>query len=149
MKLCKSCGFLKELVEFPVRKDKNNILRPYCKDCAKDIVRARYNGHRKNNPFLHKSTRARSRAQYLKVPFNLDQQYLESIWTGVCPVFGIEIFINERNRVDEQAAELDRFIPEKGYVKGNVTFLSRRANRLKNSATVQEIEQLFKWMVNK
>lgn len=148
MKICQSCDIEKLESDFPIRKDKKGILRPYCNECAKNIAKARYEYHRKNNPFLHKSTRARSRSQYLKVPYDLDKNYLESIWTGICPVFGIEIFINEKNRVDESAAELDRFIPELGYTKGNVTFLSRRANRLKNCASLQELESLVNWMKN-
>lgn len=149
MKLCQSCEFIKDESEFPIRKDKKGILRPYCNECAKDIAKARYDHHRKTNPFLHKVTRARSRSQYLRVPFNLDKEYLESIWTGECPVFNVSIFMNERNRVDEYAAELDRFIPELGYVKGNVTFLSRRANRLKNSASLDELIKLTNWMNNR
>ena len=64
----------------------------------------------------------------------------------VCPVLGVEISITEKDRSDEFAAELDRFEPDKGYVKGNVTFLSRRANRLKNNVTAVELKQLLTWM---
>lgn len=64
----------------------------------------------------------------------------------MCPVFGIEISITEKDRSDEFAAELDRFVPALGYVKGNVMFLSRRANRLKNNVTTKELKQLIKWM---
>ena len=91
-------------------------------------------------------TRARSRAQNLRVPFDLTAEYIESIWTGVCPVFGIAISLTEKDRSDEYAAELDRFIPSLGYVIGNVTFLSRRANRLKNDTTAKELAQLLDWM---
>lgn len=42
----------------------------------------------------------------------------------------------------EEAAELDRFIPNKGYV----TFISRKVNRLKNNASIEELERLIDWM---
>jgi hypothetical protein len=97
---------------------------------------------------LHKCTRARSRAQQLKVPFDLTPEYLESIWTGICPALGVAISFTEIDRLDEFAAELDRFIPGLGYVQGNVTFLSRRANRLKNSASIADLDGILTWMKN-
>ncbi len=33
----------------------------------------------------------------------------------------------------------------KGYIKGNVTVVSRRANILKKDATLKELEQLFNY----
>lgn len=143
--ICKSCNKDQELEYFPVRNDRSGRLRPYCYDCARNISKARYIKHRQTEPFKHKATRARSRAQYLKVPFDLDAEYLENIWTGICPVLQIPISLLEQ-RDNEFAAELDRFIPNKGYVKGNVHFLSRKANRLKNNVTTKELQQLLDWM---
>lgn len=146
MKTCQGCGVEQELSCFPLRKDRPNAIRPYCQECIKDAQRKRYEYHRQTKPFLHKCSRARSRAQYLKVPFNLTPEHLENIWTGVCPVLNVPISFTETDRSDEFAAELDRFVPELGYVIGNVNFISRRVNRLKNSATVSELEKLIEWM---
>ena len=52
------------------------------------------------------------------------------------------------DRSDEYAAELDRFNPDLGYVKGNVHWLSRKANRIKNNTSVEILENLLKWMRN-
>ena len=52
------------------------------------------------------------------------------------------------DRLSEYAAELDRFSPELGYVKGNVHWLSRRANRIKNNTSVEVLESLLEWMKN-
>jgi len=145
--ICKSCRCEKEDREFPVRKDRSGRLRPYCKSCANDIERSRYKSHRENNPFLHRCTRAKSRATGLGIPFNLDPEYLEKIWSGRCPVLLVDINL-VTDRKDEYAAELDRFIPELGYVKGNVHWLSRKANRLKNNVTVEILESLLDWMKN-
>jgi hypothetical protein len=95
--------------------------------------------------FTHKATRARSRSQNLKIPFDLDGEYLESIWTGVCPVSGVKLS-RSTDRSDEDAAELDRLIPSRGYVRGNVTFLSRKISRLKNNALLEELENLILWL---
>jgi hypothetical protein len=37
-------------------------------------------------------------------------------------------------------------IPELGYVQGNVTFMSTRMNRLKNDATLNELQSLCDWL---
>ena len=143
---CQACGQTKPVEQFPVRNDRSGRYRPYCAGCARDAQRARYAAHKKQQPFKLKVTRARSRAQHLRVPFDLTAVYLESLWTGTCPVIGQSIHLAEVDRSDEFAAELDRFIPALGYVKGNVAFLSRRANRLKNNTTTTELKQLLNWM---
>lgn len=143
--ICKGCAKDQNLESFPVRNDRSGRLRPYCYECCRIISKARYINHKHTEPFKHKATRAKSRAQSLKVPFNLTPEYLESIWTGKCPVLDVPISLLEQ-RNNEFAAELDRFIPEKGYVKGNVHFLSRRVNRLKNNVTTVELQKLLDWM---
>jgi hypothetical protein len=143
---CRHCKELKPATAYIARKDRSGRLRPYCMSCMNDVERARYNTHKREQPFKLKTSRARVRSNALGLPFDLDPDYLESIWTGTCPVFGVEIYLWEKDRSDEFAAELDRFIPERGYTKGNVHFLSRRANRLKNNVTSKELQQLLDWM---
>ena len=143
---CRYCLVDKPQDAFPFRNDRSQRYRPYCTLCANDITRARYNVHKKTQPFKLKATRAKSRSQYLNVPYDLDAEYLESIWTGKCPVLGVDIYLHEVDRSDEYAAELDRFIPSLGYVKGNVHFMSRRMNRLKNNVSTKELKQLITWM---
>lgn len=145
---CSGCECLLPVESFPLRSDRSGKRRPYCYTCANSVERARYKRLKRVSPFKIKTSRARARAKFLKVPFDISEDYLESIWTGECPVFKIEIFLNDCSRSDENAAELDRFIPSAGYVMGNVTFLSRRANRLKNNVTTTELQQIIDWMKN-
>lgn len=143
--LCRNCQQEKDETEFPVRNDRSGRLRPYCKVCANDIGRSRYKAHRANSPFRHRCTRAKSRAARLGVPFDLTPEFLESIWTGVCPVLGVKLdLISDRS--EECAVELDRFDPDLGYTQGNVHWLSRKANRIKNNTTVEILESLLRWM---
>lgn len=143
---CQCCDLEKSRSDFPARKDRSNRLRPYCRVRANTVGRARYVHHKRTAPFKHKCGRAKTRATHLGVPFNLTPEYLESIWTGVCPISGEAISFVEKDRSDELAAELDRFIPALGYVIGNVSFISRKMNRLKNSATTKDLQQLLDWM---
>ena len=147
MKTCNNCQEEKLESEFPARNDRSGRLRPYCRLCAADEQRARYTHHRTNNPFGHRCTRARTRARNLGVPFDLTSEYLESIWTGECPVLKQPIKWSTDRR-DELAAELDRFDPAKGYTQGNVYWLSRKANRIKNNTSVEILENLLEWMKN-
>lgn len=58
-----------------------------------------------------------------------------------CPVLGIPLF-HKRGKgtgPHDNSPSLDRIIPEKGYVKGNVIVVSSKANRIKSNATADEI----------
>lgn len=77
------------------------------------------------------------------VPFDIT---IEDIHIpDICPVLGIPIISNASIQSDNSPS-LDRFIPDLGYVRGNIHVISTRANRIKNNATTDEIEKLLKWM---
>lgn len=143
--VCQCCNLELDLNEFPVRKDRSGRRRPYCKKCVNNENRSRYLYYKKSNPFKLKTNRMKIKSKRDKVPFDLTPEYLESIWTGVCPVSGIKISLTTDKR-SENTAELDRFVPEKGYVQGNVNFLSRRINRIKSDITLEEVKKLSQWM---
>lgn len=145
--VCARCSLALPVDNFQRRSDRSGKFRTVCRSCRADGQRERYAKYKNDSFFLYKATRARSRSQSLRVPFDLDAEYLESIWTGKCPALGIELRKNT-DRSDEHAAELDRFIPELGYVRGNVTFLSRKANRIKNNCSVEELGEILDWMKN-
>jgi hypothetical protein len=52
--------------------------------------------------------------------------------------------VNSRNGTTnlDNSYSLDRIDSNKGYVKGNVWVISRRANVIKNNATLEELELL-------
>lgn len=51
-----------------------------------------------------------------------------------------------KGRGSLNTAHLDRFDPKKGYIKGNVAWVSGRANRIKYDATLEELKSLVSWM---
>lgn len=61
-----------------------------------------------------------------------------------CPITGAPIDILNSNYAN--GASLDRVDNEKGYVKGNVRIISRKANRLKADATIEELERIIAYM---
>lgn len=86
---------------------------------------------------------ARRRSKLNSIPFELTKQDVKDLYPvdGRCPVFGIELVTNSKVTKDNSPS-LDRIIPEKGYVKGNVIIISHKANRIKNNATVEELKKL-------
>lgn len=72
------------------------------------------------------------------IPFNLSVEDIDI--PEVCPLLGIKLtFVVGEGRLDSTMS-LDRIIPELGYVKGNVRILSDLANRMKNSATPEQLK---------
>jgi hypothetical protein len=63
-----------------------------------------------------------------------------------CPVLGIELDYSGSGL--SSAASVDRSDSTLGYVPGNVVIMSRRANTLKNNATVEELEKVLAYMLN-
>ena len=57
-----------------------------------------------------------------------------------CPVLGFEFVMDGKH--NDHAPSLDRVDNSKGYVPGNVAFISRRANRIKGDASLDELIKL-------
>lgn len=87
---------------------------------------------------------ARRRAKDRNLPFDIDVEYIISVWTFKCSVLGIEMRFGEDGVSEGHSPSIDRIVPASGYIKGNVRIISYRANALKNNATFEEIEALYK-----
>lgn len=95
---------------------------------------------------------ARSRALRDSVPFDLTLQDLMDVATDECPIFHTPFVWGTsklgKGRTRPNSPTLDRILPELGYVKGNVAFLSYRANRIKDNGTMQEHYDIADWIWN-
>lgn len=85
---------------------------------------------------------ARVRAELVGVPFDLTLKDLTI--PDMCPVFNTAM--SWSNKITNDTPSLDRLIPEKGYVKDNVAFISMRANRLKSDASLEDLFKITQWM---
>ena len=85
---------------------------------------------------------AKHRATRENVPFSLVLQDLIDIATDVCPILHTPFVWGSaklgKGKTRPDTPTLDRVLPELGYVRGNVVFLSYRANRIKDNGTMQE-----------
>ena len=64
-----------------------------------------------------------------------------------CPVFGIDMLgpLDEGDRWSKMT--IDRLVPSRGYVPGNITFISNKANTIKSDITDPEMfRRLADWL---
>lgn len=153
---CDGCGceFLKESKEVNRRRKKNLDCKFYCSvECYKA------NGDRKSNlgehlgvpklenlkvgskpdpfsPFRYFMRKAKSR----KHPTDIDLSYLRDVWEeqgGVCPLSGLKMQLHKTGKDWEGDTNnpwkpsLDRIDPDRGYVVGNIRFVTYIANMCK------------------
>lgn len=92
---------------------------------------------------------SRSRAKRDHLPHTLTvSDILALIGDGICPVLGIKYDFSARfgQGGGDASPSLDRFINERGYVEGNCFVISSLANRIKNSATRDQVQKVAEWM---
>ena len=83
-------------------------------------------------------TKARAKAKGIL----FDLKVKDIVIPEFCPLLGIKL--NTEPNCDNRWASpsIDRLIPSKGYIKGNILICSFRANTIKNNATIDELMTL-------
>lgn len=166
MKKCVKCHMVRSIDEFSNNRNKKDGKHNRCKACDKKHYQENKDRLTEQSNVWHHLRKeefnvgvrdervqtfiinrmlahAKRRATEYKVPFSLTKD--DIIIPDTCPVFGIPFRMGDGNN-GSYSPSLDRTIPEKGYVKGNVHIISLLANQIKSSATVEQIEQVVKWM---
>ena len=100
----------------------------------------------KNIP-QHMITRSRGRALRRGLEFGITVDDILPL-PKLCPVLGIELDYMSSKPTDN-CASIDRTDNGKGYVKGNVAIISYKANRLKHSFSIEEVQRLLAYMERK
>ena len=142
-KRCPRCEQHKLVTEFYVRRRAERggrlFLSSECKTC--NVTRTSADRVR----FANRSriSGAKARAKQRGIPFNITVNDVE--WPSYCPALGIELDYSLGIKGSGGAfnsPSLDRIIPSKGYIKGNVIVVSNLANRIKTDATIDQIERV-------
>ncbi len=84
---------------------------------------------------------AKDNAKSGNLEFNIEQD--DVVIPDVCPVFKVPFEYKT-----PFAASIDRIDSSKGYVKGNIQIISRKANVMKNNATAEELKQFAYWVLS-
>lgn len=80
---------------------------------------------------------------------DIDLEYLKQLWcsqNGICPYTGLKLKLPtySNHNFYFNCASLDRIDSSKGYVKGNVQFVSLPINLMKSTKSDEEIKQFLK-----
>lgn len=155
---CKKCGIDKPIEDYNKRGGKYGSLYRYtcrmCDNAYRTSWKERNPQYRVDEARKAKDKRerdrlevlirgAKSRAKISGYPFDItrDDIYVPD----TCPVLNIPLVWGQDERSDHSPS-LDKFYPEKGYVKGNVRVISFLANRLKNDASLKDLRAIVGWM---
>lgn len=112
--------------------------RDRCRECNAAYMRSYLRRRRHEMPARPLWERARKRASDRGLPFELPK---DSIFVPqTCPALGLPIEL--RGRRSACSPSLDRIIPDRGYVVGNIRVISDRANRLKGGRSLDDLRRL-------
>ena len=82
--------------------------------------------------------KAKRRALLKNLEFNLEMS--DIIIPKVCPILEVNLVIGTKGNY-EYSPSLDRIDNTKGYIKGNIQVISKKANSMKNSASIEELKK--------
>lgn len=157
-KLCSRCQYIKEDSAFYFDKRLKSGLSSWCKKCCSKYASAmnkkhktRYAERMKNSQHEYHTNNlervmcasAKKRAKNKGIEFNLKPE--DIIIPEYCPILGMRLVIHE-DKAHDNSPSLDRIDPSIGYIPGNICVISNKANRLKNNATIEQIEAILRYM---
>ena len=93
----------------------------------------------------------KNRAVKRKLDFNITTEYLLKLLEEcnyTCPVFKNKFIIDSKEKDRNFKASLDRIDNSKGYIEGNVMWISWKANTMKSNATKKELKMFADWIMN-
>tara|TARA_R110002096_G_scaffold400210_1_gene596723 strand:+ start:137 stop:658 length:522 start_codon:yes stop_codon:yes gene_type:complete len=153
-KICRVCNTDKPMSDFSGSSIVKSGIDSRCKTCTNEDSRGRWgdnkeDNNRKQRALHHKDParnmlyQCRARSKRAGFPFNITKEDIKV--PEVCPVLGIPLIVADQ-LISDNSPTVDKFIPELGYVKGNVTVISKLANMIKTSATSEQVKQVADWM---
>ena len=114
---------------------------------CRDHVKWYHQNYRRKNRNRQRINSSRSRAKKRGLEFELTVDCME--WPSHCPILGIELDYNTSGKLQDNSPSIDRIDNARGYLQDNVAVISTRANTLKNSATLEEVERIYTWLKRK
>ena len=104
-----------------------------------------------SDPFYERATSLMQQARREGVPIGFKSitefaVYIKEITPEKCPVFGVKLKSN-KNKAGKWSPSVDKIMPRKGYVKGNLQVMSWFANAMKRDASRKELKQFARWVM--
>lgn len=91
----------------------------------------------------------KSRARKENIPCTITVQEIIKELPDYCPALGIKLSwcVRKGQAGDKDTSpSLDKFIPELGYVPGNVFWISGLANKIKSKFSTEQVDKVAIWM---
>jgi hypothetical protein len=169
-KVCSMCEQELKTSKFSLNGYNRDGYNSYCKDCKSkyqkekgypkkyllkrklkirtDVeYRDHVNAQKRRDRIKHKVhymvTAAKQRASKKGLDFNIEKS--DIVIPEYCPILGVKL-INGNKDDYEYTPSLDRIDPTKGYVKGNIQVISKKANSMKNNANEKELLAFANWI---
>lgn len=154
-KICLHCKQKKPIQDFNTYLYRGqHRYRNRCKSCTNkkakefrlnnpDYNKIKSRAYQIKNPARILWLQARRRAKENQLEFNIEIS--DIIIPNKCPILHLPISIGLEGR-QPTAASLDRIDNSKGYVKGNVAVISRRANELKSDGSLEDFKNLIEYL---
>lgn len=113
-----------------------------------DLCKTKWSSFYQDPEFWAKSAWRRLRRKSISKGYEFNITWEDLIPGDRCPVLGIKMKIGGGRGYESQKSSpsVDRFDNCKGYVKGNVRIISKRANSLKSDASIDELKSVIKYM---
>jgi len=144
---CKKCDKkrAKKIKDSKEYKEKSNAKRRVCNSTPEEIERRRREKRKyfEKYPEKHLFSRAKLRAKKKGYEFSLEVS--DIIIPEKCPILNVPLKLGTRENY-EYTPSLDRIDNSKGYIKGNIQVISKKANSMKNSASVEELKAFSAWI---
>lgn len=110
--------------------------------------------YKRDNPLKKAYSRIKYGSKIRKLKFNITlKDFMNLPVPTHCPVLGMKLNFyggrlrrTKKNLCPANSYSVDRIDPNRGYVKGNIRWISLRANKLRNNASKKEIELILKDM---
>lgn len=103
-----------------------------------------------SKPWQYKFHRTKERCKQKGIPFTVTKEDIEKAWPkdGLCPALGIKLHQGLGGIIGSpNLANIDRLIPELGYVPGNIVVISQQANLIKtNEINPDNIRRVAEWL---
>lgn len=136
-KRCKTCLNLLPFSNFHKHKQALFGYATECKECRVISSKRQWKNARFETTIVQRS---KFRAMKKNIPHNITEE--DIIIPEYCPILGVKI---EMKRNSKYGPSIDQIVPGKGYIKGNIQIISRRANYLKSNITPDEVDLLYRW----
>ena len=90
-------------------------------------------------------TSLKASAKKRGIPFTLTLTDLNELTFPIsCPILGIPLRYN-KGQAQDNSISIDRIDSSRGYERDNIIVVSWKANRLKNNATIKDIEDISRF----